>query len=181
MLVSCSGKIKIKERIMTEQKFWEIVEGFSPKPYNQLIDIRKSLTVMTKEELIGFDERLTIVKNQLINRELYAVLALVYEGGGDDDFFDFKHFIVYQGKEVFEISKNNVDDLAKMLGPWRNYINWIDYSNITYQIFEERFDEDLGDYNSVEHSDDSEGEPIDIDDTTDLKKRFPQLYKIRAR
>ncbi|WNY28160.1 hypothetical protein MmiEs2_03420 [Methanimicrococcus stummii] len=101
-----------RENLMSEDKFWEIIElSKADDPQDQLDNLVEQLSAMTADDIFGFDYQLDKHLEMSYNSDLWAAAYIVCGGCSDDAFDYFRAWLVSKGRDVFEKALENPDSL----------------------------------------------------------------------
>ena len=110
-----------RKDLMSEEKFWEIIEqSKSEDPQDQLDKLIEILSEMTVDDIFGFDYRLDKFLEQSYNSDLWAAAYVVCGGCSDDGFDYFRAWLVSRGKEIYEKALENPDSLIDVFAEMEN-------------------------------------------------------------
>ena len=110
---------------------------------------------------------------ELYGRDLWAVAYLTNGGCGDDGFADFRGWLVWQGKDLFEMAQTAPDDLTPFLQAYKGYPGDESFSYVVSEALEAAGCEDDLEY--ARHPSQPFGD--DWDDNDDVfAKRFPKAF-----
>lgn len=101
---------KDASQLMTENKFWTIIENS-----NRGRKLNEYLTPLSEEELFGFRYLWEYFCKLSYKQELWAVAYVVLGGCSDDGFDYFRFWLIAQGREVFYKALENADTLCDVL------------------------------------------------------------------
>lgn len=109
-----------KIKPVKESKFWKLIDLGVKKGKNdeRLVseEVYKVLRFYSPKEIIGYAKRLFLLKNEAHISNFWAAAYLLQGGCTDDDFIDFKDWVVSLGKTAFDKSLKDPDFLLK---PWQ--------------------------------------------------------------
>ncbi|MDR0767401.1 MAG: DUF4240 domain-containing protein [Methanosarcinales archaeon] len=101
-----------RENLMSEDKFWEIIElSKADDPQDQLDNLVELLSSMTVDDIFGFDYQLDKHLEKSYNSDLWAAAYIVCGGCSDDAFDYFRAWLVSKGRSVYEKALENPDSL----------------------------------------------------------------------
>lgn len=104
-----------RENLMSEDKFWEIIElSKADDPQDQLDNLVELLSVLTADEIFGFDYQLDKHLESSYNPELWAAAYIVCGGCSDDAFDYFRAWLISRGRETYENALENPDSLINV-------------------------------------------------------------------
>lgn len=100
---------KEASKLMTEEKFWNIIEESHRGKF-----LEKILRPLSEEELFGFRWWWEYFCYMSFRQDLWAV-AFTFMGGCSDDQFDYFHFwLISRGKDIFYKAIENPDSLCNV-------------------------------------------------------------------
>ncbi|MBA4369242.1 MAG: hypothetical protein C0403_16570, partial [Desulfobacterium sp.] len=96
---------------MDTQKFWKIIEKIkdSEEPEEA---IKNQLNGLTPEEIVSYQEHFDAFFEKAYRWDLWGAAYIIEGGCSDDGFMDFRYGLISKGKEVYETSLKNPDNLA---------------------------------------------------------------------
>ena len=101
---------------MNEQQFWEIIQR-SLKAENveaQIEYLGNELGKLSKEDILEFDYIFRQKHEDAYTWDIWAAAYTIQGGCSDDGFIEFRAWLVYRGKDVFEKTLANSDSLAEL-------------------------------------------------------------------
>jgi hypothetical protein len=116
--------------MMHLDRFWDLIEqarrkieaSKGPDGYPLLSDtdaLAEVLAALSPEEVVQFDHRFEERIIAAYHWDLWAALAIIEGGAGDDAFEHFRAELVLLGREAFEAALQDADSLADLATvPW---------------------------------------------------------------
>lgn len=98
---------KDASKLMTEEKFWEIIENSEHGN-----DLNECLAPLSEDELFGFRYWWEYFRNISYKQDLWAAAYIVLGGCSDDGFDYFRFWLIAQGRKVFYAAMENADSLC---------------------------------------------------------------------
>jgi len=161
---------------MTIDEFWKIVErvhAASPKDMEaKCRRLAEELRLLPLAEVASFDSHLTECYYRANSWDLWGAAWLICRGCGDDSFTDFRYTLISLGKDAFEATLANSDNLADFdIDPaWAAYEG---YQYVPSKIYEERCASEMPRSDaSSKYPHGPQGTPFNEDEMT---LRFPRL------
>src|SRR5688572_11620451 len=91
---------------MTREEFWELIDAArSVAMFDRARlpgALRDELAEMDEEELVAFIRHFEELRLESFRQELYAAAWIAGGGAADDDFSDFRDWLITLGREAFE-------------------------------------------------------------------------------
>ena len=173
---------------MTEKAFWELID--SVKGYLTYEDhvprIYEKLHALSRKDLAAFAEKLAQKSAAADHWDLWGV-AYIHNGGcSNDSFSDFRFWLVYQGKEIYELGLKYPDKLADYMAQFESGASAVEgFGYLAGEVYEEKFGEeiprepiavDAGKGESLDwRASETQGEPWTEDD---LEERLPNMTRV---
>ena len=178
-------KEPIKENFITTNElldddlFWEIIKyskDNSKGDYEkQQSELTKSLSKIEVEDVMKFNNRFHLYKEQAYTWKLWGAIYLIQGGCGDDSFNDFREWVIGQGKEFFYKTVKDPESLVEM-DEDEILIQWEGLGYVPRAVFEKLTGQEMP-YVEYKNNDGS-GEPRGEEwEEEDLKKIFPKLFE----
>ncbi|MES2569581.1 MAG: DUF4240 domain-containing protein [Verrucomicrobiota bacterium] len=106
---------------MDDQTFWQIIEETRDTSIErQEQKLYDRLRKLPEEDILEF-ERLTSIRYwELYSWELWGVAYLYGGGCSDDSFMDWRYWVIFCGKEVFETARDRPDELVPVIDAHSN-------------------------------------------------------------
>src|SRR6185503_14472208 len=96
-----------------KDRFWEIVSASRVKSGGrmgrQLDALREALSNLSLEEIIDYQKHFYGCMDQAYNWDLWGAAYLIQGACSDDDFMDFRSWLISMGKDIFEASLKDVE------------------------------------------------------------------------
>ena len=135
--------MKDRKDLLSKEKFWSIMDQamIVGKDYEAKVDLLLELCdQLTDEELIGFDYQITYHLIDSYQSDLWAAAVIVLDGCEDQDFDDFRCWLITQGSEAYKLCLAEADHLIDYLS-FDEFPMFPDLYSIAYTILVERHDE----------------------------------------
>lgn len=94
---------------MTEDDFWSVIDEVDS---DSLASIDARLRAMSDREYVFFYKMLCDYIHRAYSHDLWGVEFIMNGGCGDDSFSDFRVWLVFQGREIYEAALRDPDSLA---------------------------------------------------------------------
>jgi hypothetical protein len=163
------------EKLMASDSFWKIIAtsktNSSDDYEEQQLELEKELLKLTAIEILEFDNKFRTLRGEVYNWDFWAASYIINGGCSDDCFSDFRGWLIGQGKEIFENSRQNIEKLAEL-----NETNDGDWEGLSYvptDAYEKKTDGDMP--NGIQENFEISGEEWD-EEGDDLKNKFPKLW-----
>ena len=172
---------------MEQQQFWDIIQQ-SLKAENveeQIEFLSNTLGKLSKEEILEFDYIFRQKHEDAYTWDIWAAAYTMQGGCSDDGFIEFRAWLVYRGKDVFEKTLKNSDSLAEL---GREKLEESEESEDFYYLTADAYEEITGvegldveedpHFKAVEFKDLPAGLDWDEENLDHLKQRNPQIFKL---
>lgn len=157
---------------MDLNEFWKIIDTVKDSAEPEQ-DIKKELGLLSPDELVSYQKHFDVLFLQAYKWDLWGAAYIINGGCSDDGFTDFRYELISKGKEMYEKTIENADNLAdfefedcignELFGYAALYV----YNEITgKEMPREEMDYPLN----------PAGEEWDFDDDTENIKRLPKIY-----
>lgn len=112
---------------LTQKRFWRLVDATVDNDIdNQIATLRKLLGTLKKQELIGYVFNEKMFYNRANVAKLWDFASVVFNGMTEEQFNEFRVWMIYRGKTIFKDSLKNpeilVPELRKFVGIGRGDI-----------------------------------------------------------
>ncbi len=103
-------------RPLSEERFWELIDWSATRSGSRqrLAALRRELTALPPEEIIGFEQRLWLVLGAANRWDLWGAAATIDGGCSDDSFLHFRCWLVSRGQQVYNDALRDPDTLVKV-------------------------------------------------------------------
>lgn len=168
---------KLASTLLTEERFWEIIENS-----NKGKDLELELSKLSEDEIFGYKYWWIYFNRQSYNQALWAVAYTVLSGCSDDGFDYFRFWLLTRGKETYMKAVQNADTLCDEFDKLTDeeYPEWEEVDYVPNKVFEKKFKKDI--YTADENID-YERQPLpeitfdwDEDDEESIKKVCPKTF-----
>ena len=125
---------------LTQKRFWRLVDATAIEPDSevQTANLRKLLGTLKKLELAGFIHNERMFQDRALQCRLWDFATVVFGSCTEEQFSNFRTWLVYRGKTLFKDSLKNpeilVPELRKYTGIGRG-----DIGLVATQVADERF------------------------------------------
>ncbi len=103
---------------MDETTFWQLMDetraASGNDGYKQIELLVEELVKLSEEDILDFDDIFDWYLDQAYSRNLWAA-AYTIQSCGDDDFTDFRGWLIGQGKAIYERALEDPDSLADVV------------------------------------------------------------------
>jgi len=158
---------------MDINQFWMIVEKVKccEEPEE---DVKALLLDLTPEEIVSYQEIFDRLFENAYRWDLWGAAYMMEGGCSDDGFMDFRYGLISKGKDVYEASLVNPDNLADF--DFADDISNELFGYVAAEIYEEKTGNEIP-RKQFEQPDEPIGDEWDFDDDAENKKRLPRLWK----
>lgn len=166
---------------MNKELFWNIIDSTTKANSlsEQAEQLELKLNELDKKSLVEFYNIYEDYEIKAYNWPLWAAAYVILGGCSDDDFMDFRAWLIMRGKKVFENTVENPDSLADYeISYLLESEDAEELGFIVPDVYEKRFGGDLyddEDISDADYPDEPTGEPWNEDDD-DLQKIVPNLF-----
>lgn len=162
---------------MEEQQFWSIVAAARVKAGDDMdarVDaLGNELRRLPAEEVQAFQHKYDEYIHKANRWDLWGAAYLMNGGCSDDGFCYFCHWLISEGKEVFDAALNDPDSLT--LVPRQDYFELESYAYVALEVFKEKTGDELKRDFTIE-MEVTAGEQWDEDDLPTLFPRLSAAY-----
>jgi hypothetical protein len=166
---------------MDEQRFWECIEQ-SRFAHNQHQCLRERLSMLAPEEIIAFELHLRDKMAKAYTSDMMAANFVIRCYISDDEFEEFRAWLVSHGRERFEAALNNVESIADWLRPEDvDDINGMDMLLVAQKAYTQYGDEEAFANAAYRHPDMVFDPDIDVElpqSRDELQHTVPRLFQI---
>ena len=131
---------------MDQRIFWVIVEAALDEcpnePAAQEKAIKKQLFHFDLEELVCFQAIGTELMNGIYTSDIWAAAFVIYSGCSDDEFKDFRGWLIGQGEQAYMQAVSQADAIYDILQPYdsfKNYRAQMSLDLLVYEVVRRRF------------------------------------------
>ena len=141
---------KIASTLLTEDRFWEIIENS-----NKGEELKNELSKLSEDEIFGYKYWWDYFHRKSYKQELWAVAYAVMSGCSDDGFDYFRCWLITRGKLVYMNALQDADSLCEefALIADGDYPEREEASYVPLDVLEEKFDIDFYEYEAGGHID----------------------------
>src|SRR5262249_5705080 len=95
------------------KRFWDLIDWSATRSGSRqrLAALRRELTSLTPEEIVGFQLRLGMVLEAANHRDLWGAASVVSSLDSDDDFLYFRCWLVSRGQRVYKEALRDADSI----------------------------------------------------------------------
>ena len=169
---------------MDQQQFWDIIQDSlrAGNTEDQLDFLSDQLEKLPKEELLDFDYIYRQLHEDCYTWDIWAAAYTIQGGCSDDGFFDFRSWLVAQGKGVFEKALKNSDSLVDLgrekLEESEEAEDFYYVAADAYQELTEKEIETDSTYKEVPCKEVPDGKDWDEENLDELKARNPEVFRM---
>ena len=153
-------------------EFWNVIDKVIESEVPEE-DIKKHLNRLNPEEIVSYQEHFDSFFENAYQWDLWGAAYLIEGGCSDDGFMDFRYGLISKGKDIYEASMINPDNLADY--DFKDEISNELFGYSALEVYEEKTDTEIP-RKKFEQTDDPMGEEWDFDDEDENKKRLPRLW-----
>jgi len=127
---------------MTREAFWETIDGArAAAMYDRARlpgALRDELAEMDEDELRAFIRHFQDLRNESFRQDLFAAAWIAGGGASDDDFSDFRDWLITLGREAFEDALHDPQRILDHAEPadWRDPFD-AGVGEAIYDVYEE--------------------------------------------
>jgi len=103
---------------MDEPAFWAIIDASRPSSgdvHDHAAALQERLKPLGAQEIISFDEHLSIQLVRAYSWDLWGAAAIINGGCSDEGFESFRGWLILQGQQIFERALREPDSLAEVV------------------------------------------------------------------
>ena len=172
---------------MDQAQFWDIIQrSLVALTVEEQIDfLSNELGKLSKEEILEFDFIFRQKHEEAYTWDIWAAAYTMQGGCSDDGFIEFRAWLVYRGKEVFEKTLKNSDSLAEL---GREKLEESEESEDFYFLTADAYEEITGvegldveedpNFKPVEFKELPAGKDWDEENLDELRARNPEIFKL---
>jgi hypothetical protein len=166
---------------MDKAEFWQIIAQSKAQANNsqevQAKALAEVLNKLSADEIIEFKKHFTDLMDYAYRWDLWAAAYIIGGGGcSDEDFIDFRSWLISRGEATFEAAVNNPDSLADYLAdPDLEEPFFEDFLYVANDVFADQTGAEMPLYHR-DISSEPQGEEWENHDN--LKAKFPKLWAI---
>ena len=172
---------------MDQQQFWDIIQRslIAQNVEEQIEFLSNELAKLSKDNILEFDYLFRQKHEDAFTWDIWAAAYTIQGGCSDDGFIDFRAWLVYRGKDVFEKALQNSDSLAEL---GREKLEESEESEDFYYLTADAYEEITGiegmdveedpNFKPVEFTELPRGQDWDEENLDQLKERNPNIFKL---
>jgi len=172
---------------MSEQQFWDIIQRSlkAEDPEAQIDFLSNELGKLSKDDILEFDYIFRQKHEDCYTWDIWAAAYTIQGGCSDDGFIEFRAWLVYRGKEVFEKALDDSDSLAAL---GREALEESEESEAFYYLTADAYEEitdvegtdveDDPNFKPIEFKEEPSGKDWDEENLDELRKRNPEVFKL---
>ncbi len=169
---------------MKIETFWQIISNtLEAKTIDQQFEILYSeLNELSVEDILDFHRHFLIKMDESYTWELWAAAHIIHGDCPEDAFIDFRAWLIFRGKAVFENAVKNANSLAH-IGK-KALLESFDGEEFNYmaaEVYEEKTGRDIEDdenLDGVDFKEDPTGREWEEDDLNALVSINPDIYEL---
>jgi len=136
-------KSENKGPAMTEEKFWTIIEitrnGGGGDRERQSLALREELRKLDPEQIVEFDEWFMRLVRAGYRTDLWYAATIIAGGTcHDDGFFDFRKWLVSQGRSVYAAAMKDPESLVDVVERDDPHRIWLQFELPTIAVWGEK-------------------------------------------
>ncbi len=165
---------------MTIDEFWLALGRCRPaRPVDATFhlefatSLRGFLDSLTKDELVEFERHFWTIVRQAYRASLWNVAMIVCEGTGDDDFTDFRAWLISEGRDAFQRALANPASILDLLQNGRNYPSFGEFIGVARAVYERKY----GTFPKLDLGPAPELDGELIEDEEGLAAMYPEIWK----
>jgi len=149
---------------MTEDQFWNLLEGWSPHKDPEA-ELAAKLEALEPAEIADFQSRFRRANIRAYDWLLWAAAYIIDGGCSDDGFTDFRSGLISRGRKVFESALSDPDSLVDVASEDDDagYIPHEEFAYVAAQVYEKKTGSEMP-YEEIPYPSDPTGENWDFDD-----------------
>ncbi|WP_264552032.1 DUF4240 domain-containing protein [Flavobacterium sp. N2038] len=164
------------EILMEEDLFWKIIQKTKDNSNGnfeeQQEELANELRKLTPDELILFDNSFRNFRGLANTWELWGAIYIIHGGCSDDNFIDFREWVIAQGQKFYYKVTHDPESLVEIETHLIEEFDWEGFGYLPGIIFEELTGQKMP-YTFQEKFDTTGNEWNE--DSDDLKVMFPKL------
>jgi hypothetical protein len=172
---------------MDKQQFWDIIQrSLKAEDVEAQVEfLSNELGKLSKEEIVEFDYIFREMHEECYTWDLWAAAYTIQGGCSDDGFIDFRAWLVFRGKEVFEKAVQNSDSLAEL---GKETLEESEEAEDFYYVTADAYEEITGiegldiqddpNFKEIELKEEPAGNDWNEDNLDELKNRNPEIFKL---
>lgn len=118
--------VQNSNELMDENKFWKIIEkaksNSSENDERQKTILKEELYKLTSIEILEFDNKFRKLRGQAHTWNLWVASYILNDDCSEGCFFDFRNWLIGNGKDTYENTMVNVESLAKIEHNQNKYV-----------------------------------------------------------
>lgn len=150
-----SQTIAASDQLMDEDQFWNIIQdckaGSDGDYDQQQVLLERALRQLAPEEIILFANRFKHLRGQANTWELRGAIHIIQTGCSDDGFYDFREWVIAQGKDFYYKTTENPETLMEVEADQivgvdldgLGYVPEISFQDLTGQKMPSTYEENL--------------------------------------
>lgn len=164
---------------MDKARFWQLIVASRKRAQGsmeaQVRELSAALAALPPPEIEQFQRIFYEHMDAAFHWDLWGAAYIIGEGCSDEDFIDFRAWLISMGPEVYSSALQSAEHLADLAA--RDDIEDFFFEEFNYvpgQVYEERTGSEMPFIDRQVRSE-PEGEPWDEDESV-LPQRFPRLW-----
>ena len=173
--------LEIVSQPMEEDRFWAIIANSksAASSESELLDqLYQRLDQLPLSDVVAFNLRSNLLMAASYTSELWCAAYIMNRGCGDDGFEYFRSWLISQGRDIYTAAVESADSLVEQLDDRVEEYGFEGFLYIPYQVFTDKTQADLLDYQDSKDLKYVEFEfNWEEDDPASMKKICPRLYE----
>jgi hypothetical protein len=169
---------------MEWKRFWKLTESAYRADGVEHFEALKAIqALMSEDELVAYQARFDELMAAANLIDLWGAAYLINGGCSDDGFHDFRAWLIGRGRHVYESALKNPDTLADVLDG--EPVSEFGLDVAAARVYEETTGKDDF-YDRLDRAEADlpppppEGIDWDFEDETEMRRRFPRLFRLYA-
>lgn len=163
---------------MDTEKFWSMIEAARQGSEGNAEAFQEILTAnvdsLSTEEILEFDQIMQLMLDRIYRADVWEAVWFIACGCGDDDFADFRNWLIAQGQNIYEMVLEDPENLADIVDKKDRFNFYFGFwvRDIAYEAYERKMKEPIPATQYGEGP--SLGRKLLLEED-DMPKRFPRI------
>jgi len=175
---------------MNKTQFWKLIEASRREARGedrkQEKALERRLRKLPAREIVSFDKHFDEYMERAYHWDLWAAIYIIFEGCGDDDFMDFRSWLISRGEKVYRAAIRDPNTLLKVVKPVREAPKKgrhrsrrlsLSFLNPAMFVWEDITGKDMFEMPNRECKRTEPAGEEWAEDGDDLKQRFPKIWE----
>lgn len=164
---------------MEKARFWELISATRLKANGNMDkhvnNLREELLKLEPEEIIDFERHLRDCMDRAYNWDLWGAAYIIGGGCSDDNFIDFRSWLISMGKDIFESALKDTETLSDVVDrPDIEDCFFEEFLYVPGKVYEEKLGSEMP---FLDRGISSEPQGRAWEEDEELQERFPKLWK----